>query len=85
MEKYYKYSNPTAYIAAKRSGPGGRIHSEGSNFTLKKAVAANIGVPTRVVRAINVNGAGNLFSAGTCHNDHKKHKKCGVNDGSKSE
>ena len=59
-------------MAAKRSGPGGRIHSKGSNPTLKKAVVANMGVPTRAERAINVNGAGNLFSAGTCHNDPQR-------------
>jgi hypothetical protein len=69
-----KYEKRTAYMAATRSGPGGKIHSEGSNPTLKTAVAANMGVPTRAVRDINVNGAGNLFSAGTCHNHHKVHK-----------
>jgi len=56
-------------MAAKRSGPGDRIHSEAS--TLKKAVVANMGVPSRVVMAINVKGAGNLFSAGACNTNRK--------------
>ena len=65
----------TAYTAAMRSDPGGRIHSEGSNFTLKKAVVANMMLPSRVEIDVSVNGAGNRFSAGTCNSYHIKHKK----------
>jgi len=57
-------------MAAKRSGPGDRIHAEAS-FTLKKAVLANMEVPSRVVMDINVNGAGNLFIAGACNTNRK--------------
>jgi hypothetical protein len=52
-------------MAAKRSGPGDRIHAEAS-FTLNKAVVANMEVPSRVVKDITVKGAGNLFSVGVC-------------------
>ena len=61
-------------MAEKRSGPGGRIHSEGSNPTLKRAVIANMGVPTRAVRDINVNEAGNFFITRACHNDQENTK-----------
>lgn len=60
-------------MAATRSGPGKRIHSEGSSFTLKKAVIANMIPPSRAVIDINVNEAGNLFSAGTCNIFRIKH------------